>query len=66
MNPKHGVVKIKHELNKTVHFWPMGLDATDTHYHVNGWWIGLQIDGLLVQETIKIKKDDLAYWNVCE
>jgi len=51
-----------HPKAKTVHFWPTSFDETDTHYIFNGWWICLQVNEPIVQERIKMKKEDLESW----
>lgn len=59
-------ILIAHEKNKTVTFWPTGLDETESHYNINGWWIISQTGEPIVQEMIRIKKPDLVHWHLVE
>jgi len=61
----HKPILIAHNNNKTVTFWPIGFAEDKDHYILNGWWYCNQIDDLLVQEEIKIKKEDLINWSIC-
>jgi hypothetical protein len=66
VNPKNGVVRIRHNLNKTVSYWPLGMDENEDHVALNGYWIADQTEGIIVMEVIKVKKTDLPQWNVVE
>lgn len=60
----NNLVVIQHKDNKTVRFWPTGLDETETHLGLNGYWIVVQTGEPVVQEHIRINKGDLDNWNI--
>lgn len=60
----HGeILKIKHKNNVTVEFYPLSYEESVFH-KFTGWWISLQTNEPIVNDTIKIKQEDLKDWNI--
>lgn len=59
------IVKIKHKNMRTVEFYPMSYEE-NTHHRFTGYWICIQLNAPLVQDTIKIKHEDLQHWSIVE
>ena len=60
-----GVMKIKHKNMKTVEFYPVSYEESVFH-KFHGYWIVLQLNQPIISDTIKIRKEDLANWNIVE
>jgi len=58
------ILKIKHINNKDVEFWPTSWQEESIYHKFHGYWISIQFKDIIVPETIKIKKEDLASWNI--
>lgn len=63
-SPHSEPMLIIHNNMKTVKFWPLSFEETPDAYKLHGWWFGIQINDLLEQETISIKKEDLQHWSI--
>lgn len=59
------VLKIKHKNMRTVEFYPMSYEESVFH-KFTGWWISLQTNDPIVNDTIKIKKEDLVNWSIVD
>jgi hypothetical protein len=56
-------LSVKHKNMKTVQFWPVSYEEGVFHKFY-GYWISLQTREPIVSETIKIKQEDLANWEI--
>ena len=59
------ILKIKHKNMRTVYFYPMSYEESVFH-KLSGYWICEQTGDPIVNETIKIKQEDLQNWNIVE
>lgn len=64
-NSDGGILKIKHNNFKTVEFWPTSWEESVFH-KFSGYWICLQNGEPIVNETIRIKKQDLVNWSIVD
>jgi hypothetical protein len=55
---------IQHKDNKDVRFWVTALISTRDYYELTGWWISVQSEEPMVQETIRIKVADADGWDI--
>lgn len=62
----HNPILIVHTNSKTCKFWPTGIDQDEKHHKLNGWWICDQTGDPILQEQIKIKKEDLVNWHIVD
>ena len=59
----NSVLVVRHKNMKTVEFWVTG-EEESVYQKLFGWWICKQTKGPLVQDTLKIKKEDLVNWEI--